>query len=64
MQFFKVAGKPKYVKKIVEVLWKPPQAGWIKAYTGGSTLASPSIAAIGVVFRDHKARFVGGLTET
>lgn len=31
--------------------------------TDGSSIGSPNIAAIGVIFRDHNAEFIGALAE-
>lgn len=55
LQHFKVTGRPRLSDRIKEVRWKPPDWGWIKLNIDGSSIGSPNIAVIGVIFGDHNA---------
>ncbi|KAF1869347.1 hypothetical protein Lal_00018441 [Lupinus albus] len=43
--------------KITEVIWQPPNLGWIKVNTNGGAHGAPGQAG-GGIFRDHKGSFL------
>jgi len=63
LQHFEVTCRPRLSDRITEVRWKLPDWGWIKVNTDGSSIGSSNIAAIGLIFRDHNAGFIGALAE-
>ncbi|AES79730.1 transmembrane protein, putative [Medicago truncatula] len=54
---FIVAPGYRRFKDIMEVTWKAPTAGWVKANIDGSVKAG--LASCGGIFRDHRATFLG-----
>lgn len=46
-----------------EVRWLPPKGHTIKVNVDGSAIGNPSVASIGVVFRDKAANFIGGFVH-
>ncbi|XP_019427095.1 PREDICTED: uncharacterized protein LOC109335415 [Lupinus angustifolius] len=43
---------------IIEVIWRTPRVGWVKANSDGTAHGSPGHSGSGGLFRDHKGSFM------
>ncbi|XP_019423031.1 PREDICTED: uncharacterized protein LOC109332502 [Lupinus angustifolius] len=43
---------------IIEVIWRTPRVGWVKANSDGAAHGSPGISGSGGLFRDHMGSFM------
>jgi ribonuclease HI len=62
-EFFCILPKPERQVLSSLVSWLPPRRGYRKINIDGSIIGAPSCGAIGVVFRDCEAKFLGGFVQ-
>ncbi|OMO51393.1 hypothetical protein CCACVL1_29818 [Corchorus capsularis] len=62
VEFFVVNGKTKIlpIAPIIQVSWKPPDQGWLKLNTDGSSLGNLGLVGSGSVIRDNEGNWVRG----
>jgi len=62
-QLFGIPIKPRRIATCPEIHWEPPSFVCVKLNTDGSSVGSPPSGAIGVVFRNNLAHFLGGFVQ-
>lgn len=63
LKWFKVNIRPSRAPNIVEVVWHPPQRGWVKLNCDGASISSLGLSACGGLAKDFNGSFLGAFAS-